>query len=102
MGSLNDQTNYTTRRDGSKFLRSSQEFVVDSSRTRVELEYIQSHLGEILTRCLAEVCEKRPHDPIEYIAQWIYKNRENETHVAIVSMRINQSTKIVNIKIILI
>ena len=43
-----------------------------------ESQYIRQHFANILPKCLAEVIEKRPYDPIEYIAQWIYKHRENE------------------------
>ncbi|GFN91103.1 flagellar radial spoke protein 2-like [Plakobranchus ocellatus] len=29
-------------------------------------------LGSILARCMAELCEKRPQDPIEFMSQWLY------------------------------
>lgn len=40
--------------------------------------YIAKNIGHVLECCLADLCEARPPDPIEYIARWIYKHRENE------------------------
>ncbi|GFN91104.1 Dpy30 domain-containing protein 1 [Plakobranchus ocellatus] len=35
-------------------------------------QYLRSMLGSILARCMAELCEKRPQDPIEFMSQWLY------------------------------
>lgn len=52
--------------------------ILANNKPAIESQYVKKHLGKILSECLAEICERRPHDPIEYIAQWIYKHRENE------------------------
>ncbi len=40
--------------------------------------YIDELVGPILKGLLAEVVEKKPHDPIEYLASLLYKYKEEQ------------------------
>ena len=51
----------------------------------MDTEYLKKHLGKCLVDCLVEVSEKRPLDPIEYIAQWLHTYIENVKHAEQVS-----------------
>lgn len=43
----------------------------------MDAEYLKQTVGPCLVQCLAEVCLKRPADPIEYIALWLQKHNQN-------------------------
>ncbi|XP_067929856.1 uncharacterized protein [Watersipora subatra] len=43
----------------------------------LDAKYIAEVLGGPLTAALSEVAEKRPWDPIEFLAQWLYKHKAN-------------------------
>nr|KAG5709420.1 hypothetical protein BaRGS_029269 [Batillaria attramentaria] len=45
--------------------------------TTVDGKYVAEHLGTALTLALAEIAERRPWDPIEYLGHWLYKYRKN-------------------------
>ena len=40
----------------------------------MDAEYLRTALGEKLVKCLVEVVERKPADPIEYIAMWLHKS----------------------------
>ena len=44
----------------------------------MDSRYLQRELSVPLTAAVVEVCQKRPSDPIEYIAKWLYKYRNNQ------------------------
>lgn len=39
--------------------------------------YLKEHVGKALALGLAEVCQKKPADPIEYLSKWLRKHVEN-------------------------
>ena len=45
--------------------------------TTLDGKYVAEHLGTALTLALAELAERRPKDPIEYLSMWLYKYKEN-------------------------
>lgn len=43
----------------------------------MEADYLKRTVGGYLAEGLAEVSAKRPSDPIEYLALWLLKQKQN-------------------------
>ncbi|CAH1789799.1 unnamed protein product [Owenia fusiformis] len=46
----------------------------------IDGKYVSEQLGYPLTMALAELADKRPWDPIEFLAQWLYKYSDNKSY----------------------
>lgn len=46
----------------------------------MDSEYLKRHVGKALSEGLAEVCLKRPVDPVEFLGFWLRKYVENKAY----------------------
>lgn len=49
-----------------------------NDRTFQEVEYLKKNLGPILVASLADICIRRPADPIDFLGHWLLRWRYNE------------------------
>ena len=42
-----------------------------------EAQYVASTVGPVLTKAMAEIVLKKPMDPVEYLANYLYKHVDN-------------------------
>ena len=45
--------------------------------TNMDSEYLKQQVGGALAAGLSEVCQKKPVDPIDYLAKWLKKYVQN-------------------------
>ena len=48
----------------------------------MDSEYLKEHVGQALVMGLAEICTKKPDDPIAYLSKWLTKYVDNVAHEA--------------------
>lgn len=51
-----------------------QEKVMLQVRSEPLRQYLMTHVLPTLTKGLIEVCQVRPEDPCDYLAEWLLKN----------------------------
>ena len=61
----------------------------------MDSKYLNEIMKEPLAECLAEVCFKKPLDPIEYIALWLYKydkkiKQDSVVRISIISSKMDR------------
>ncbi|KAH9513303.1 hypothetical protein Btru_034582 [Bulinus truncatus] len=65
---------------GKGYTATGNEEVEVASKPSKHVTYLKNTLGTILPQCLHEVCQKRPRDPIEFIALCLYKSVDCELY----------------------
>ncbi|GFR86059.1 DPY30 domain-containing protein 1 [Elysia marginata] len=48
--------------------------------TFIHSEYVKKSVGNVLVKCLKDVVEIRPADPIDFMARWLYKHTDNQLY----------------------
>eukprot|EP00754_Rhynchopus_humris_P009185 Rhum_TRINITY_DN13951_c0_g1::Rhum_TRINITY_DN13951_c0_g1_i2::g.65818::m.65818 len=61
----------------------AQERAMLEARKEPLKQYLMANIVPVLTKGIIEVCEQRPEDPIDFLAEWLFRHNpsENETGV---------------------
>ena len=60
-----------------------QERLVLEARKEPLKQYLMTNIIPVLTKGIIEVCEQRPEDPIDYLADWLFRHNTIDDYMGI-------------------